>query len=408
MPVFRYKAVSGNGGDILRGEIEAASRELAVAQLQSAGHLPISADEIGERRSFDAGRLLAWRQRNRINRKDLALFTRELATLVQAGLPLEQALQTLSSLNQGAPMLRLSGDLLERIRGGASLSDAMADKVEVFGALYINMVRAGEASGALDVVIGRLADYLERMAALRAYVISAMIYPVILLGFSALSLLILLTFVVPEFVPLFEDAGQSLPWLTQLVFTVSSLFQQYWWLLLLLVTVTVWLMNKRLSEPAYRLRFDSGCLRLPYIGKVIKQMEMARFSRTLSTALGNGVPLLTGVRLVREVLYNRKMAAVIEAVLASLEQGQSMAKPLKESGVYPELAIQLIAVGEAGGQLETMLAKIADIYDDEVQAGIKRLLTILEPALILGLGALIALIIVSVLLAVLSLNALVI
>ena len=140
----------------------------------------------------------------------------------------------------------------------------------------------------------------------------------------------------------------------------------------------VWLMNKRLSEPAYRLRFDSGCLRLPYIGKVIKQMEMARFSRTLSTALGNGVPLLTGVRLVREVLYNRRMAAVIEAVLASLEQGQSMAKPLKESGVYPELAIQLIAVGEAGGQLETMLAKIADIYDDEVQAGIKRLLTILE------------------------------
>ena len=407
MPVFRYKAVSGNGGDVLRGEIEAASRELAVARLQSMGRLLISAEEIGAKRLFNLKRLLVWRQRNRINRQDVALFCRELATLVQAGLPLEQALQTLGRLNQAAPMQRLSVDLLDKIRGGASLSGAMADIADVFDPLYINMVRAGEASGALDVVIGRLADYLERMAALRAYVISALIYPAILLGFAVLSLLVLMTFVVPEFMPLFEDAGQSLPWLTQGVFAVSSLFQQYWWGLLVLLAVMAWYINRLLAEPAYHLRFDTWCLRLPFIGKVIQQIETARFSHTLSTALGNGVPLLTGVRLVRKVLGNRRMAAGMDAVISSLEQGQSMAGPLQESGVYPDLAIQLITVGEAGGQLEAMLAKVADIYDREVQTAIKRLLTVLEPLLILGLGALIALIIMSVLLAVLSLNALV-
>ena len=334
-------------------------------------------------------------------------MTRELATLVQAGLPLEQALQTLSRLNLRAPVQRLLGDLLDAIRGGAHLSEALAGQAGVFSNLYLNMVRAGEASGALDVVIGRLADYLERMAALRAHVITALVYPSILLVFALLSLVFLMTFVVPEFVPLFEDAGQTLPWLTQTVFAVSSLFQQYWWGLLLACAVLVWLLHKGLSKPAYRLHFDSACLRLPYIGEVIKRMEVARFSRTLSTALGNGVPLLTGVRLVKEVFGNRRMAAVMDTVSASLEQGQSMAGPLNESGDFPELATQLIAVGEAGGQLETMLTKVAETYDNEVQTAVRRLLTVLEPALILGLGALIALIIVSILLAVLSLNALV-
>ena len=408
MPVFRYKAVSGKRGDILRGMIEAPSRELALARLESAGHLLISAEQVGAGRSFDPGRLPAWRRRDRISRKDLALFTRELATLIQAGLPLEQSLQTLSRLNLAPPVQRLTTELLETIRGGASLSDALAGKAGVFGNLYVNMVRAGEAGGALDTVIGSLADYLERMAALRMHVINALIYPLILLSFAVLSLLVLMTFVVPEFVPLFEDAGQNLPWLTQAVFALSFLFQQYWWSALPAAAAALWFLHTRLSQPAPRLRFDSWCLRLPCVGAAVTQLETARFSRTLSTALGNGVPLLTAVRLVREVLGNRRMAEVLDAVQASLEQGQSMSKPLAGSGVYPELATQLIAVGEASGQLEAMLAKVADIYDKEVQTAIKRLLTVLEPALILGLGALIALIIVSVLLAVLSLNALVI
>lgn len=408
MPTYRYRAVSNQGGDVLNGVIEAPSRELAVAQLQHAGHLPISAEEVAPGRSPGLGHLRIRRRRNRMSRKDLALFTRELATLLQAGLPLEQALQTLRRINQAPSLLRLADELLEKIRGGAGLSEALAGKSGIFGNLYINMVRAGEASGALEAVIDRLADYLERMTALRAYVAGAMIYPAILLGFSVLSLFILMTFVVPEFVPLFEDAGQSLPWLTQWVFALSSLFRQYWWGLLVVLTVTVWLIHKRLAEPAIRLRFDAWCLRLPYFGTVIRQLETARVCRTLSTALGNGVPLLTGVGLVREVISNRRMAAVMDSVQVGLEQGQPLSSPLAASGVYPELATQLIAIGEASGRLDTVLDRVAEIYDKEVQAAVKRLLTIMEPALILGLGALIALVIISVLLAVLSLNALVV
>ena len=201
-------------------------------------------------------------------------------------------METLRRLNQAPPLLRLADELLERIRSGAGLSDTLAGKVDIFGNLYINMVRAGETSGALEVIVGRLADYLERMGALRAYVTGAMIYPAILLGFSVVSLFILMTFVVPEFVPLFEDAGQGLPWLTQGVFAASSLFRHYGWIALPAAAAALWFLRRGLDEPSYRLRFDTWCLRLPGIGAVIKQVETARLCRTLGTALGNGVPLL--------------------------------------------------------------------------------------------------------------------
>lgn len=407
MPAYRYKAVSARGGEIRRGMIEAPSRDVAIARLQSAGHLPVSADEVASRPGFDAGRLSRWLQRDRVTQKDVALITRELATLLQANLPLDHALRVLSQFKLTPPTQRLLRHVLERIQGGASLSEALAAQAGVFSHLYVNLVRAGEASGALALAVGRLADYLERAAELRAYVVTALIYPAILLGFCVLSLVVLMVFVVPAFVPLFVDAGQTLPWLTQIVFALSALFQQYWWGLPVLVVCALWFASRCLTRPAYRLRFDAWCLRLPYVGEVIKQVDMARCARTLGTALANGVPLLTGIRLVKEVIGNRVIARAMDAVAASLEQGRSMAKPLKESGVCPHLAVQLIDVGEHSGQLESMLAKIADIYDKEVQTGIKRLLTVMEPALILGLGGLIAVIIVSVLLAVLSLNELV-
>lgn len=407
MPAYRYKAVSAGGGEASQGIIDAPSRDAAIARLQRAGHLPVSAEEV-VRRSFDFSRLLKWRRGSKVNRKDVTLITRELATLAQAGLPLDHALQTLSRLNQRAAVQQLLRDLLESIQGGLSLSDAIAKQTGVFSDLYINMIRAGEASGTLNDVIKRLADYLERMSELRSYVVTAMIYPAVLFTFSILSLIVLMTFVVPEFVPLFEDTGQPLPLLTQVVFAVSSLLQRFWWGPLLLLVLAAWAVDRVLAEPAYRLRFDAWCLRLPYLNEVIKQMEIARFARTLSTATGNGVPLLNGIRLVKAVIGNHRIAEVMETVSASLEQGQSMAKPLKDSGVCPDLATQLIEIGETSGQLDAMLTKIADIYDKEVQTSIRRLLTVLEPVLILGLGGLIGVIIASVLLAVLGMNALVV
>ena len=311
-------------------------------------------------------------------------------------------------LDMSVPIQTLLQSILDKIQSGASLSDAMTDQDDVFSRLYLNMIRAGEASGAMDIVIERLANYMERMSDLRSSLITALIYPLILLVVSILSLIVLMTFVVPQFIPLFEDVGQALPLLTQIIFSISEVFRQFWWLGLGLFTLAAWWMDKQLKDPEKRLGFDGWCLRLPIIGALLKEIEIARFARTLGTTMANGVPLLTGIRLVREVISNQVIANVMDSVTDSLEQGQTMALPLKDSAVCPALAAQLIEVGEKSGQLESMLNKIADIYDRQVQTTIKRLLTFLEPILILGLGGLIAVIITSILLARLVLNDLVV
>lgn len=408
MPNYRYKAISSGDGSVLQGVLDAPSREVAIGTLQDAGHLPVSAVETNTGRSFDVGRFPQRLRRNDATRKEITLVTRELATLVEAGLPLDQALRNLGRLHLKRPAQRLLHSLSDSLQAGLSLSDALAKHPGTFNSLYVNMIRAGEFSGSLGDVISRLADYLERIDSLRAHVLTSLIYPAVLFGFSVLSLIILMTFVIPEFIPLFDNAGQTLPRLTRAVFAISQQFQQYWWGLPAALLLILLVLEKCLQYTACRRFIDAGCLRLPWLGEVVRQVEVARFAHSLGTAIGNGVPLLTGVRLVKEVIGNVRIAEDIEAVTVSLEQGRSMAGPLKDSPVWPELAAQLVEVGETSGQLEAMLAKIADIYEREAQTAIKRFLVILEPALILGLGGLIAVIIASVLLALLSLNALVI
>ncbi len=393
---------------MLEGVLDAPTREMAIVQLQNAGHLPVSAVETNAGVTLDFSRLLEWRRPRNVTQKDVTLMTRELATLLQAGLPLDQALRNMERLRHKRPMQQLLRKLSDSLQAGLSFSDALAKQSGVFSNLYVNMVRAGEFSGSLENVIRRLADYLEHIASLRAHVITTLIYPAVLFVFSVLSLVILMTFVIPEFIPLFEDAEQTLPLLTRVIFALSYQFQQYWWGVLLAFLLLLLIVEKCLQRPLYRRYFDAWCLRLPWVGEIIRQSEVARFAHSLSAAIGNGVPLLTGMRLVKEVIGNTRIAEDIEAVYANLEQGMSMAGPLKESPVWPELAAQLIEVGETSGQLEVMLVKVADIYDKEAQTAIKRLLVVLEPALILGLGGLIAVIIASVLLALLSLNSLVI
>ncbi len=404
MPGFRYQALDRNGRTV-HGVIDAASRAGVIEQLQNAGQLPIHADEIGGNHI----RLSALRlRRQRMARDDVLLLTGELATLLQAGLPLDQALKTLAGLTDSAPLRDLIHQLTVRVQSGAALSAALAEHAGVFDSLYINMIRAGEAGGSLESAIARLAAYLERMKELRSSVVNALIYPAILLIVSVLSLFFLMSFVVPRFVPLFAEAGQPLPLFTSLVFSLSGLLNRFWWLLMLFAAAAVWLAKNRLSEPERRLAFDAWCLRLPVLGELICEIEMARFARTLGTAMHNGVPLLSGLRLVREVLGNRLLAVTTDRVIAGLEQGRGMAAPMQAAGVYPALAVQLIGIGEESGRLEIMLDRIADIYDSDIKTRLKRLLTLLEPVLILGLGGLVALIILSILAAMLGLNELVI
>lgn len=406
MPRFQYKAVDASGKK-LQGEMEAVSQKAAIANLQNAGYLPISAREIGPNRKIQDILVKLFQPRETVQQKEVVVFMGELATLLEAGLPLDHALKTMEGLSQSEPMKKLINAILQRIQGGANLSDAMEAQAPVFNRLQINMIRAGEAGGALYNVIKQLAVYMERMGDLRSTILTAMIYPAILVVIALVSLFVLMSFVVPQFIPLFEDAGSSLPFLTQMIFSFSEFFKHTWWLMVILLAVSAWVAEKQLADPDKRRRFDGWCLRLPVIGELIRQMETARFARTLGTLINNGVPLLTAVSLVREVIGNRVMSNVMNAVASNLEQGQRLAKPLGESNLFPALTVELIQVGEESGNLDEMLMKVADIYDKEIQTGIRRMLTLLEPVLILGLGGMIGVIIISILLAMLGLNELV-
>jgi len=407
MPKFKYKAVAGNG-EIVQGEMEAPEQSAVITRLQTSGHLPLSAEQLDASHATSPLQRINLFKKNKITTKDIRILTSELATLLKAGLPLDHALLTLENLSQSLPVKTMVHDIHTRVQGGSSLSAAMEAQNSVFNPLYLNMVRAGEAGGALDILFARLAEYLDRSAELRSTIMSALIYPLILFFIAILSVFALLFFVVPQFVPLFEDAGQTLPLPTQIVFGTAEILQSYWWSLLGLLAFLVWFMDRQLRDPVKRLYWDTRMLKLPLFGELIVKMEVARFARTLGTLLMNGVPMLASARIVRDVLMNQVISREMDTVSASLEQGRGLARPLAESGQFPQLAVELIQVGEETGQLEEMLMKVADIYDEESRTTVKRLLTLLEPVLIIGLGTLIALIIISILVAILSLNELVI
>jgi general secretion pathway protein F len=402
MSTFRYKAVD-SAGKVVEGEMEAGSQSVVITRLHDLGHLPIRAEEVSK------GAGPAWLTRDLfaarpVSRKSVALITRELATLLGAGVPLDRSLEILVGLAQKENVRKLLARVLDAVRGGASLADAMAAQGGTFPPDYSSMVRAGEAGGALEVVLARLADFLEKTQAVSESVRSALIYPAILVGMAGLSLVVLLTVVVPEFKPLFEDAGEALPAATRVVVTIGEALGRTWWVIALALVFLVWGLRLLLANPAFRYRWDELILRLPLFGDLVSKIQIARFSRTLATLLENGVALLGALFIVKDTLGNTALARAVEKVAAGLKEGQGIAEPLAAAGVFPDLAVQLVRVGEETGQLEDMLHKVADIYDREVQRTIQRLLALLVPILTIGLGLLIAGIIASVLIAFLSVN----
>lgn len=402
MPRYRYEAVDASG-EVLRDEMEAPSQEVVIAQLRDGGLLPLSVAEAkgGFLRSALGQPLFS--KRRALSRKAVTLITQQLASLLSAGMPLDRALTILISVSEDEHTKPLLERVQEKVRGGSTLADAL-EAQGVFSRFYLNMVRAGEAGGALETVLKRLTEFLERSQALRETVTSALIYPIILLSVAALSVIILLTFVVPQFQRLFADAGKALPLATQIVIAVGDGFRHYWWVGLIVIGLIVTVARQRLSQPENRLRWDRRLLRIPLLGDLIAKVETARLSRTLGTLLGNGVSLLNALTIVRETLSNRVLANALGEVSEHTKTGRGLAEPLLETGNFPKLAVQMIRVGEETGQLQEMLLQVADTYDNEVQTAVKRLLTLLEPALILGLGVIIAGIIMSILVAILSLN----
>lgn len=402
MPRYRYEAVD-NAGEVLRDEIEAPTQEAAVERLRDQGLLPLSVNEAKGgflRGSF--GQPL-FSKRPALSRKSVTLLTQQLANLLHAGMPLDRALTILISVSEDGQTQTLLERVQEKVRGGSSLADAL-EAQGAFSRFYLNMIRAGEAGGALEVVLKRLTEFLERSQALRETVTSALIYPIILLSVSALSVIILLTFVVPQFQRLFADSGKALPLATQIVIAVGDGFRHYWWVGAMLLVLVVAALRQQLSQPTSRARWDRWFLSLPLFGDFIAKVETARLSRTLGTLLGNGVSLLNALAIVRETLTNQVLSTALGEVAEHVKTGRGLAEPLQETGNFPKLAVQMIRVGEETGQLQEMLLQVADTYDGEVQTAVKRMLTLLEPALILGLGVIIAGIIMSILVAILSLN----
>jgi general secretion pathway protein F len=398
MPWYSYKAVTADG-EVIEGELEAHDQRAVVERLRSQGHVPIRAEERGRGGLLRRG---GGRRAARISRGSVALLTRELAMLLQSGLPLDRALSILSTLSPPGLLRRLVDRILERVRGGASLAEALEAQGEVFPAFYSGMVRAGEAGGGLEVVLTRLAETLERAQALRESVKSALIYPMFVVAMAVVTLIIMMTAVIPRFRPLFEDSGRAMPLLTEIVIGGSDFVRDFWWALAIALVVLVTAVRRHNASQEGRLRWDRWILRRPLLGDLVLKIEVARLTRTLGTLLANQVNVLNAVSMTLGTLGNRAIGEALSEIRSRLAKGEGLAAPMAETGLFPVLAVQLIQVGEESGQLDTMLLRVADIYDEEVKRTIDRLLALLIPVIIVALGLVIAVMILSILMPIMS------
>lgn len=383
-------------GTIVEGVIDAADEKAAIERLKNTGVIPlkVAAPKEGIKKRFTL----------RSAKGDLLTFTTELSALLSSGVPLDRSLNILSGISESKEMKNIIQSILKSIREGSSFSDALQRHPEVFPKIYINMIRAGEAGGVLDVVLDKLNEFLESRKELKEHVFSAMIYPTILIVTGGISVIVLLTYVLPKFTVLFAELGGSLPLPTQILLAFSNNLKSYWWIVLSLF-ITGWFIFKHsIKSDTGRYKWDSFKLKL--MGDVIRKLETARFCRTLGTLLKSGVPLLHALNNAKDVINNQVIASVIDNVSKGAKEGKGIAIPLSNTNVFPPLALSMIKVGEETGQLDTMLLKVASTYEKSLKEAIKRFISLLEPVMILTMGLIIGFIVVSMLMAIFSVTAL--
>ncbi len=401
MPLYSYKAVNSMG-EMEEGVKNASDQQALLDELQGSGFIPIRVDTAIDK-TFLGIKIAS--KAIRLSNKEVLLLTGELATLLDSGLPLDRSLQILIQLTEDNEKLsKLLSQVLEKVKGGSTLADALENQEGVFSRFYLNMIRAGELGGNLGEILTRLSEYLDRSQELKDTVTTALIYPAILLFMSLASLFVMLTFVVPQFTEMFESSGKALPVPTQIVVALADGLQAYWWLILLVVILLTSYMKAQLANPVSKKVWDARFLTMPLYGEILLHKETANLSRTLGTLLGNGVSILKALGIVRETSGNTVIVDVLEDAEQQLKQGRSMSDALMNSECFPKLAVQLIKMGEETGRMEEMLLRVATIYDKQLRTSIERMLAMLEPALIISLGLMIAGIIVSILLAILSVN----
>jgi len=393
MPLFSYRATT-HQGKIEEGIINAPDEKSAIEKIRDSGYIPI---RITRPRQKDTSLSLRLRKK-----PDILTFTTELAALLNAGLPLDRSLNILAGITEQKSMEGVIESILKAIREGSSFSDALAQHPRIFPRIYVNMVKAGEAGGVLDVVLDKLVEFLETSRQLREHVLSAMIYPSILILTGGASLIILLTYVIPKFSQIFQDLGQAIPLPTMILISFSNFLSSYWWVFLLAILVVFFLARRAVSRPGGRRKWDE--LKIKLLGDIIIKLETSRFSRTLGTLLKSGVPLLQALSNVREIIGNSVFASAIDQVIIGAREGKGIAAPVEKTGIFPSLALSMIKVGEETGQLDEMLLKVADTYEKNLRTSVRRFISLLEPALILIMGLIIGFIAVSILLAIFSIN----
>ncbi|HEV2495155.1 MAG TPA: type II secretion system F family protein [Terriglobia bacterium] len=399
MPEFSYKAIKGSG-QLVEGVLVAETEPALVAELRQMGCLPI---QVSVKQDSGVSRLALFGGR-RLSAVDRLGFARQLATLVRAGIPLDRSLTLSRDLAEKRALREVIGQALKELRGGKSLANSLAACGNFFPPLYVAMVRAGEASGTLPAVLDRLVEFEEFSDELRSYLLSALIYPALLITVGGGAIALLLGWVVPRFAQVFQEAGRELPLPTLILMHVSDAFRRYGLIAALLLVAGLWGWSRWVRTESGRLQWDGWRLRVPLLGPVWLKLEMARFSKTLGTLLNQAVPIISALRLTRDVLGNRVIAGAVEPLMQGIKRGQGFAVPLAESGLFPPLAVQLATLGEQTGKLDSMLFQIAEIYDREVRTATKRLVALVEPAVILVMGLIVGGIVVSTLLAIVSMN----
>ena len=403
MPDYAYVGLDTAGRE-RRGSVRAETKEAARDQLVSRRLYVVRiepAAEGGARPLLSRG-LIA---RRKLSNKQLTLFTRQLATLVTVS-PLEEALRTVSMQSERDEVRRILGNVHAGVIEGRRLADAMGREPKSFPALYRAMVAAGEASGTLPQILERLANLLERQAQVRSKVLSTLAYPIILAFVAAFVVFALMIFVVPKVVEQFEDVGQSLPFLTRAVIGLSNFLASWWWALIILIALAVLATGRALKDEGIRMKFDRMLLRLPLVGRLIRDLHAARLARTLSTMVASRLPLLEGLRLTTDTVHNRVLRAASFEIAEQVRTGGSLSGALRKAGIFPPLLVYLAASGEASGRLDMMLERAADYLEREFDVFTTTALSLLEPAIIIVMGAIVALIVLSILLPILQLDTL--
>lgn len=407
MPIFEYRGIDTAGKDV-RGIIDADSARLARTKLKKSGVFPTEVHEtMAERRGGKPDLSLAHLTK-RVRIQDVAVMTRQLATLIGAGLPMVPALTSLSNQIENPNLKKIVGQIRERVKEGSSLSDALRDFPRVFSALYANMVTAGESSGALDIVLLRLADFTENQVKLRNRVTAALIYPILMVVLASAAVVFLMVRVVPKILELFQDWGRALPLPTVILLDITNFLKIYGWVVLIVLVGAFLVSLFYFKSERGRLLFDRLILRVPIFGRLSRIIATTRFSRTLGTLLASGIPLLRAMNIVKNIVNNRVIADAIEDSQESIVEGQSIAAPLARSGVFPPMVTDMIAVGENSGQLEHMLLKVSDAYDNQIETTVSGLTSILEPLLIVIMGGIVLFIVLAVLLPIFEMNQMVV